>query len=455
MLSRMTRRRFLTTSALTAGAVATAGTILDACNTSTNSSGGSAGGGGSTTVLTVMYANNELTPAYIAEFKRLNPDIDIHFIDYDKTRLNAMLSAGTPPDFVRGAAVGSAQNNARGLAEPLDSYLEKSKVLRKDDLLPINDSWRWDGKVSGKGPYYGISKDWSLDATLWYNQDLFEQAKLSPLSSTDPITYDQLLPIGQKLTATKGGKTKVYGLGVEWDWGVDGQILAMIKQQGASLYTNADYSEVDFTQPAAKKALAWYVEFMNAGVGPSSLNPIADGQDAPSYLANRMAVTQDGYWFGGNVYTATAALKSASRLAPAPQMGPNRYSPCFAGQGAWIPAASKHKEEAWRLMEYFMTGTPAKDRAKSGWGIPSLKSFLPQMPQDLPYQKEAYMSTQNELKYNGILPDSPYINISEYDTILKTYLLKVVKKQITLDQACQQATDDANKLLKQGKAQLS
>jgi multiple sugar transport system substrate-binding protein len=212
---------------------------------------------------------------------------------------------------------------------------------------------------------------------------------------------------------------------------------------------------VDFTQSAAKNALAWYVEFMNAGVGPSSLNPIADGQDAPSYLANRMAVTQDGYWFGGNVYTANSALKTASRLAPAPQMGPNRYSPCFAGQGAWIPAASKHKEEAWRLMEYFMTGTPAKDRAKSGWGIPSLKSFLPQMPQDLPYQKEAYMSTQNELKYNGILPDSPYINISEYDTILKTYLLQVVKKQITLDQACQQATDDANKLLKQGKAQLS
>ncbi len=228
----------------------------------------------------------------------------------------------------------------------------------------------------------------------------------------------------------------------------------MIKQQGASLYTNANYSEVDFSQPAAKNALQWYVEFMNAGIGPSSLNPIADGQDAPSFLANRMAVTQDGYWFGGNVFTATSALKAASRLAPAPQMGPQRFSPSFAGIGAWIPAASKHKEEAWRLMEYFMTGTPAHDRAKSGWGIPSLKSFMSQMPQDLPYQQEAYASTQNELKYNGILPDSPYINIGNYDTILKKYLLQVVKKQITLDVACQQATTDANKLLAQGKAQI-
>jgi multiple sugar transport system substrate-binding protein len=451
MLSRMTRRRFLTRSALAAGTVAGAGTFLDACNTSSSTT--SSSGGGKTT-LTVMYNNNELTPAYITEFEKLNPDLTIKFIEYDATRLNAMLAAGTPPDFVRGAAVGSAQGNARGLALALDSYLEKSKVLRKDDLLPINDSWRWNGKVSGQGPYYGISKDWSLDATLWYNEDLFKQAGISSLSSTEPMTYDQLLTIGKKLTATQGGKTKVYGLGVEWDWGVDGQILAMIKQQGASLYTNANYSEVDFTQPAAKNALQWYVEFMTAGIGPSSLNPLADGQDAPSFLANRMAVTQDGYWFGGNVFTATSTLKTGSRLAPAPQMGSNRYSPCFAGIGAWIPAASKHKDEAWRLMEYFMTGTPAHDRAKSGWGIPSLKSFMSQMPQDLPYQQEAYASTQNELTYSGILPDSPYISIGNYDTILKKYLLQVVKKQITLDAACQQATADANKLLAQGKAQI-
>lgn len=451
MLSRLTRRRFLTQSALTAGTVAGASAFLDACNTSSSTTGSS---GGSKTTLTVMYANNELTPAYIKEFEKLNPDITIKFIESDATRLNAMLSAGTPPDFVRGAAVGSAQNNARGLALPLDPYLEKSKVLRKDDLLSINNSWRWDGKVSGQGPYYGISKDWSLDATLWYNQDLFNHANLSTLSSTEPITYDQLLTIGKKLTSMQGGKIAVYGLGVEWDWGVDGQVLAMIKQQGGSLYTNADYSEVDFSQPAAKNALQWYVEFMTAGIGPSSLNPIADGQDAPSFLANRMAVTQDGYWFGGNVFTASSALKTGSRLAPAPQMGSNRYSPSFAGIGAWIPAAARHKDEAWRLMEYFMTGTPAQDRAKSGWGIPSLKSFLSKMPQDLPYQQQAYASTQNELKYSGILPDSPYINIGNYDTILKKYLLQVVKKQITLDVACQQATSDANKLLAQGKAQL-
>jgi multiple sugar transport system substrate-binding protein len=102
-----------------------------------------------------------------------------------------------------------------------------------------------------------------------------------------------------------------------------------------------------------------------------------------------------------------------------------------------------------------MTGTPAHERAKSGWGIPALKSLLPEMPQDKPYQKEAYQSMQNELQYSGVLQDSPYITISSLNTIIDKYLQQAGKKQISLDAACQQITQETNNLLKQGKQQLS
>ncbi|HVU70451.1 MAG TPA: extracellular solute-binding protein [Ktedonobacteraceae bacterium] len=443
----MSRRRFLTSSALAAGSVVGAGALLGACDTGTTTSNGK-----SVVTLTVMYASNEFTKDYIAEFEKNNPDIKISFVEYDDTRLNAMIASGNPPDFIRGAAIGSANQNAKGLALALDPYLEKSSVLKRSDLLDINNAFRWDGKQTGQGPYYGICKDWSLDATLWYNGSLLEKAGIAAPSTTDPITYDQLFSMAEKLTVKSGGKTQVYGFGAEWAWNLIAPIFAMVGQQGGQLY-NSDFSQIDFTIPAAKKAIEWYINFASAGIGPSSLNPLPDGSDQSTFVANRMGLTQDGYWFGGN-FTSDANMQKYARLIPAPQMGSNRFSPCYAGQGAWISAKSKHPDEAWRLMEYFMTGTPAMDRAKSGWGIPALKSLQQYMPQDMDYQKEAFASTQNELKYVGLIPDSPYASISSYNTIIDKYIQQAVKKQISPDTACQQITQDCNKVLVQGKQQL-
>ncbi|MCW6005765.1 sugar ABC transporter substrate-binding protein [Micromonospora sp. CPCC 205371] len=442
------RRRFLAGSALVVGGAATA-PLLGACDASSSGSGESSG----TTTLTVMYASNELTKEHIADFETKNPGIKITLIENDDTRLNAMLASGNPPDLVRGAAVGSANNNARGLATSLDPYLEKSSVLKKDDLLPVNDSWRWDGKKIGAGPYYGITKDWSQDATLWYNQALFAQAKVAPLSTTEPVTYDQLLEIARKLTVQKDGKTVVYGLGIEWQWGLYGPLAAMVMSQGGSLYSE-DLTQTDVTTPQAKRALKWLVDLAQSGAAPSSLNPLADGADLSTFMAKRMAITQDGYWYGGNFIEAAADLKDNIRMAPAPVMGDKRVSPCYAGQGAWIPAKAKNKDAAWKLMEYFMGGPPAEERAKSGWGMPALKSLLPLMPQELPYQQEAFRTAQAELAYNVPLPDSPYVTIANWITTLNQYIDQAARKKITLDVAAQKITEDINKLLKQGKDRI-
>jgi len=445
----LSRRRFLTGPALLA-AGAVAAPLLAGCDAS---SGGSAGGSSGKTTLTVMYASNELTKEHIAEFERLNPDIAIKLIENDDARLNAMLASGTPPDFVRGAAVGSANNNARGLATNLDSYLDKSSALKKSDLLAVNDNWRWDGHRIGAGPYYGITKDWSQDATLWYNRALFERAKVDDLSTTDPVTYDELLDVAGKLAVRKDGKAAVYGLGVEWQWGLSGPLFSMVLSQGGSIY-NDDLTQTDVTTPEAKRALRWLVDLAQSGAAPSSLNPLPDGADLSTFMAGRMAISQDGYWYGGNFSKAAADLQATIRMAPAPVMGAKRVSPCYAGQGAWIPAKSKNKDAAWRLMEYFMAGPPAVERATSGWGLPALKSLLPKLPQDLPYQKDAYKTAQAELAYNVAMPDSPYVTSGNWVTTLNQYVDLAARKKITVDVAAQKVTDDINKLLKQGKDRI-
>lgn len=443
---RLSRRRFLASSALAAGGALTA-PLLGACNASTESGDGK-------TVLTVMYKNNELTKEHIADFEAENPGIKISFIEHDGTRLNAMLASNEPPDLVRAPAVGSAGTNAQGLATELDPYLDNSSVLRKEDLLPVNDSFRWDGKRIGHGPYYGLVKDWSQDATLWYNRALFEEAGIQPLSTTEPISYDELLEIAKKLTRKAGGKTQVYGLGVEWAWNLFAPISTMIVQQGGEVY-NADLTETDMTTPQALRALKWYVDFAKAGVGPTSLDPVPDGADLSLFLAKRMAITQDGYWYGGNFVEESDEIKNNVAMAPAPVMGDTRISPTYAGWGAYIPAKAKHKDEAWKLMEYFMAGPPSEDRAKSGWGIPALESQLSLMPQELPYQKQVYQTQQAELRYAGQLPDSPYIGgATAWDPVLDKHLQRAIKNEVTIEAAGKAITDEINELLRQGKDQI-
>jgi len=350
-----------------------------------------------------------------------------------------------------GGAVGSANINARGLATDLTPYLEKSDVLTEDDLQPVNDSFRWDGKQSGKGPLYGIVKDWSQDNTLWYNTALFDEVGVPHLSDTEATSYDDLLEIAKKLTVASGGTTEVFGLGLEWGWGTYAPMSAMIMQQGGQLF-NDDLTEVDFTTPEAQRAFQWYVDFGKSGVGPTSLNPLPDGSDFSTFAAGRMAITQDGYWFGNN-FAADDAMKTVA-MAPAPTMGDTRVAPTYSGQGWWIPEQAKNKDAAWKLMEYYMAGPPAEDRAASGWGLPSLKSLADKLPQDKPYQKQAYDVAQNELQYAEPLPDSPYISTDLLVTSIDKYLQSAIKGEMSVDEATAALTDELNEALAQGKDQI-
>jgi multiple sugar transport system substrate-binding protein len=101
-----------------------------------------------------------------------------------------------------------------------------------------------------------------------------------------------------------------------------------------------------------------------------------------------------------------------------------------------------------------MAGPPAEARAKSGWGLPSLKSLTDKLPQDLPYQKNAYTVVQNELKHTVSLPDSPYIQTDLVNTTIDKYLQQAIKNDLTVEKACAALTDEINKALAQGKEQI-
>ncbi len=443
----VSRGRFLTNSAIAAGAAVGAGSLLRSAPAA------EAAVSRDVTTLTVMYGVGELNKQEIHLFEQQNPSIKIKQLEYDPVRLRAMMSSGQPPDFIRTQGAPEIVNiAARGLALNLDPYFANSKVLKVSDLQAINDVYRWDGKAQGQGPRYGKAKDWSQDNMFWYNKKLFDQAGVKYPSATEPMSYDDLLALGKKLTVRKNGKVLVYGLDAEYGFVMQGRIIQMLAQSGKSLW-NSDYTQCDFTSPEVVKILKWYVDWAQAHVGPSPLDPEKDWT-GPLFLANRVAIAMYGYWFQGMITSDTHGMLKHAGFAPSPQWGSKRISACMTGTGAWIPATTPNKQAAWKFFEYFMAQKPALDRAQSGWGNPAVKDLVKDMPQGTPQQKGFLSTQQNELKYLGILRYSPYVSHDAMETAIDKNLRPVFKGQIKLEDAAKQLQTDVNKLLRLGKQQV-
>ncbi|WP_128435001.1 extracellular solute-binding protein [Streptomyces cyaneus] len=432
------RRRFLAASA---GAALSAA-ALPGCAASVDSGSGSDSG----KTLTVMAKVDEWDAKGKKEIEK-TLGVNLRLITYDVTKLNAMLSSKNPPDLVRGlGAMEAPYFAARGLMTDLDPYFAKSEVLKPSDLADANDVWRYDGEKQGAGPRYGLAQDYSQDCMLWYRTDVFEEAGLDLLSETEPLSMDELLDIGKRLTKRRLGKVKVYGLSAG---GSLTSFMWMTASAGGRLIAE-DQASVDFSSPEARKALQWYIDYAKADVGPSLVNPNPDGWDGPTYQANRMAITTSGHWFGGIVSTDDK-LAEVSRFAPAPQLGSHRVSPIFGGTGFWIPKDANNKEAAWKFFEWYFAGAPAKRRLDGGWGLPTLNSMRPKLPQKTALQKQAYAVQEKELPYISVLPVSPYAQIDALNAILTKVLPDAIKSGTAVGKVADALNSRMNEQLARGK----
>jgi len=438
------RRRFL---ALSAGGAAAGAAALSGC--ALQVAGAATGSGES---ITMMVKLDDVSTELIQQAQK-ELGIEITVVQDDITRLIAMLTNGNPPDLVRGSgALDTPYFVARGVAENLDPYFAKSTVLRTDDLDPANDLWRYDGKTQGKGPRYGMAKDFSQDAMFWYNTSHFDNAGVDYPSDTEPITYEEWLDNAKRLVQRKNGQTTVYG-GSYNGLGLGILFTNLTAAAGGNLFSE-DFSRVDFTTPEARRALTWYVDYAKTKVGPSLIQPNPDAWDGPTYVADRMAMSGSGYWLGGMI-NATPKVAKVSRLAPAPVFeGGPRLSSCQGGTGMWMPKKARNKDAAWRVFEWFFGEGPAKDRAAGGWGIPSLKSLQPLMPHKEDYQKRVLEVQKAELEHFSVTPFTPYAKWDALEALINQVIPAAMNGRISIDTLAGRLNSALNEQLKRGKEQV-
>lgn len=424
---------------------------LSACTVNpAGTTGGSASGSGKGAI-TIMGKAGEITKDVIAAWQKEHADSLITLIEYDDTRLNAMLAAGSPPDLVRGAGAQITPYLAtRKIAKPLDDYIAKSTLFKASDLESINDVWKWDGTTQGNGSTYGLTKDWSLDMMFWYNEAVFNEVGAKVPDSANPPTYDQLLEIAETMTKSSGGKVSRYGL-FSTSTDVAG-LQGMLATTGVSLFSQ-DFKTVDFSSPEAQKAVQWLSEVAKAKAGYTLLDPSPDGWDWPAFGAQRQAMAGGGYWMTGLV-GADPKAPGFARMAPAPLLGKERVSPTTSATGHWIPAKAKNPDGGYAFLEWFTAGQPAVDRAKTGGGLPTIKSLRSNLPATSDFQKEALQAQLAEDKYAKVLSFTPYATVTALTAAVSDLFPKLVHGDLSVGQFADQANTKCNALLAEGVSRI-
>jgi multiple sugar transport system substrate-binding protein len=398
-----------------------------------------------------MHQRNEWSEDQEKQFMAANPSIKVEFIQFDATRFMAMNAAGNPPDLFRLQGPEVPDYLARKILKDLQPFFDISTVLKADDLAPSNNYYRWDGKTIGKGDLYGMCKDWSPDFTLFAFKKAFDEANVPVPPDDKPLTYQEIAQLAVKLTKREGERTLRWGFGYHGDW-LDRTMMNMLAEKGQSLFADNFARLAISDNPEAAKIARYWFDLAKDNVVANPLNPSPQwaGDD---FTKGLLGLVQYGYWF--SAMAESDVTKDNVVMLPAPTWAGVRRDPTMTATGMAMTAKAKNPEAAWVLFEWYNGGQPAIDRAKSGWGVPALKSQYKLMPAETPFQKQCQKVLQGELQYaTDALQFNPFIKADVVITAWNKYLEQALRGKMTFEEMLKSVEKETNDAIKEGISRL-
>jgi multiple sugar transport system substrate-binding protein len=403
----------------------------------------------------VVLMGKELTKDDVTAFESSHPNITIELLDVDGARFQAMMSAGQPPDIWRTQGPLVPQWASRGQLLNLDPYFSGSDVIHPADLAPANDYYRYKNGKIGVGPRYGMVKDWSPDETVWVNTSLFKRTGIHLPGPTDKWTYDDLWEISLKLKKKNKSLKWILDVANSYAW-IDRHVMVQLASIGKSLYPK-DFSRINLTNnPAAMEAFNYSFRYSQRKLDLGPENPNPDGWSGPGFVAGKIAMTQYGYWFLGQVGTSAKASAN-SRLLTAPIWKKGKHlDPTITATGWVISAQTKNADAAWTVFEWYMGGKPARDRAGIGWGVPAQLSLFDRLPTQTAVQRNAKKTLLHELPASKVaLQYNPNLvglaDNTAVATAYQKYLADAAKGKLSFKDFMKKVESDSNRAIEVGK----
>ncbi len=274
------------------------------------------------------------------EFDEQNEDIVVEYrvLQFDELVTESMRAIATnqAPDIISFDNPDFALFSSRGAMLDITDRVAASSVIKTDNYYagPLN-SVTWNGRL------YGLPK-YTDTIGLFYNKDLFRKASLNP--DDPPSTWDELLEAARKLNDPANG---VYGITFSARGNEEGtfQFLPWIQMSGG------DYTNVN--GPGAVKALELWKTMLDEKLASQDVLSVGQWDSTGFFNNGAAAMAISGPWELNRMAT-DAKFEWGVTLLPTETEGSQRSS-ALGGFNWGISAGTQHPDEAFRLLEYYVS----------------------------------------------------------------------------------------------------
>lgn len=286
----------------------------------------------------------------LSDFEKENPDVKIDFMHIPQNyfqKIHLLFASNRAPDviFVNNLYLPIYAN--AGLLQNLSD----NEVLNKSAFYPKSLE-----ALSYKTKTYAVPRDVS-NLVIYYNKDIFDKNNI-PYPS-DNWTFEEFINTAKKLTKLP----HTFGISFEED---PLYYLPYLMSEGGGILSD-DLTREIINDKNSQKGLEFYSNLRNKHHVAPRKSESASATMAQMFLQGRLAMHLSGRWL---VPKYRQAAEFDWDVAPFPKGTKGSIVPMDASGWA-ISANSKHKKEAYKLVEFLSSKKSMEKFTASGLIVPA------------------------------------------------------------------------------------
>lgn len=335
-------------------------------------------------------------------------------------KLETAATGGALPDvlWMNGAHV--VQYAEGKVILPLSDLAKKDSYSLENYPQSLIDLYSVDGKV------YGIPKDYDTTG-LWYNKKIFDEAGVP--YPDDTWDWAKLKEVAKQLTNKDKG---IWGYAALM--GNQGGYYDFIWQNGGYIISE-DGKSVGFDKPEAIEALKYNISFIKEGLSPTQAQ-MTETAASELFSSGKVAMMFDGPWmvpeYKKNPDLDVAVVPQGKKRAVA-----------IHGLANVIAANTKHKDAAWKFVQFLGSKEAADIYAKTGTVIPAFNGTQDAWKESVPnLNLQAFI---DGAEYSVPLPSAKNTGqIWQYEIDI---LKKAWSEEVSVEDAVKELTKKAEEAL--------